>query len=111
LKDGLLKLFANNPTLASKDAEFLDTLAEDVQAVIIRALGLAPTNDDQLEHDVDDMYVSQLGVQLCNLLFYQRGITGSEQKSIAKAMLQTLALEYGQGDILKTRLRALAAVN
>lgn len=112
MKQQLLNLFASTPAISAKGDAFMDDLAEDVQAVIIRALGLG--TDPQLteiENSVDDLFVSQFGVQLSNLLFSDYRIEGAAQKSITRAMLQTFLLEHGQGLILKKRLLTLAANN
>lgn len=109
MKAELINLFNQSPAIAAKGPAFADDLAEDVQAVIIRALGLHPGDPQltELEHAVDDAYVSPFGVTLSNLLFMEYSLTGAEQKAATKAMLQTLLLD---GAILKTRLRNMAAV-
>jgi hypothetical protein len=114
VKQQLLNLFASTPAIAAKGPAFADDLAEDVQAVIIRALQLPTATDPQLaqlEHDVHDLYVHTFGVQLSNLLFQHYDLTGSTQASVTKAMLQTFQLEHGQGAQLKARLKSLAAAN
>lgn len=114
MKDRLLKLFASTPAIAMRGSEFSDNLAEDVQAVIIRALGITHVEDPQLtqlEHDVEDLYVDAFGVQLSNLLFQHYSLAGSPQATVTKAMLLTFQLEHGQGAQLKKRLQTLAANN
>jgi hypothetical protein len=113
VKQQLLRIFLHTPAIAAKGAAFMEDLAEDVQAVIIRALQLKTQDPQlaQLEHDVHDLYVHQFGVQLSNLLFQHYDLTGSMQASVTKAMLQTFQLEHGQGANLKARLKSLAASN
>jgi hypothetical protein len=113
LKQQLLNLFASTPVISAKGPAFADDLAEDLQAVIIRALGLVGADPQltQIEKDVDDLFVSHFGVQLSNLLFSDYRIEGAQQKAITRAMLQTFLLEHGQGLILKKRLLSLAAHN
>jgi hypothetical protein len=114
VKQQLLRIFLHTPAIAVKGAAFMEDLAEDVQAVIIRALQLPRAQDPQLtqlEHDVHDLFVNPFGVQLSNLLFQYYGLTHSDNATITKAMLQTFQLEHGQGANLKARLQALAASN
>ena len=132
MKTELLTLFAATPALASKPAEFLDTLAEDVQATVIRALALvtpvqataiiASIADDELafQNAVDDLWVSELGRTLTSLVTladypHKEPITAAQCTTAVKAMLGTLLLEQSlamvdntaHAAVLKTRLKEL----
>lgn len=103
MKQALLKLFASTPALQGRPLDFLDDLAEDVQAVIIRALGLViPGASDAaaaLANDVEDVWVSQFGISLSNLFtFSPHGdqLTPSRRKQVVQAMIQTMLLEQEQ---------------
>lgn len=123
MKAELLKLFAATPALQSKDQEFRDNLAEDVQAVIIRALGLAVPSADQqlndLENAVEDIWVSDFGIALANAVTmddypHKQNMPFHVRYNAVRAMIQTLLLEQaghfdtGRGAIMQQRLKELS---
>lgn len=124
MKQALLKLFTATPALQGKDPEFCDNLAEDVQAVIIRALGLAaPSTDpqlDALENAVEDIWVSDFGIALSNAVTmdtypHKQSMPYTVRYHAVRAMIQTLLLEQaghfdtGRGEMMQQRLKELSA--
>ena len=59
MKENLLQLLNSNPATAGRPSDFLEALAEDIQAVIIRAIVPAPYEDHvaELEHHVTDVHI------------------------------------------------------
>jgi hypothetical protein len=100
VKKELLLLLKANPATAGRPDDFLDTLAEDIQAAIIRAIIPAPYEDHvwELEQHVADVYNDHFGVQLSNLLttvdFHEKlQLSPSDRKRLVLAMIQTLLIE------------------
>ena len=100
MKEKLLQLLNSNPATAGRPSDFLEALAEDIQAVIIRAIVPAPYEDHvaELEHHVTDVYNDHFGVQLSNLLttvdFHDKlKLSPSARRHIVLAMIQTLLIE------------------
>ena len=124
MKDALLKLLKSRPETAGRCDEFLDTLADDVQAVIIRALVPGDPNDPlvELEHQVEDIYADHFGVRLSNLFTVEpfngkKKLYYSARARVVKAMIQAMLLEQADqydrndseqaGEQLKARLAEL----
>jgi hypothetical protein len=100
MKKKLLHILNNDPATAGRPDDFLDTLAEDIQAVII--LAISPGNFDdpteELERAVEDVYHSDFGITLFNMLTVvdfpgKRVVPFSARKRIVKATIQTLLVE------------------
>lgn len=105
MKEKLLKLLQCDPATAGRPDDFLDTLAEDIQAVIIRAVVPAPREEAEaeLEYRVTSVLNDVFGTSLYNLFTTQRfdgkkvlGPAG--RKTIVAAMLQTMLLENDRAD-------------
>ncbi len=124
MKEQLLRLLENNPATAGLPSDFLETLADDIQAVIIRALELeAPVGIVvDLEHQVKDIFNDHFGCKLCNLVSIEpfRGkkkLYYSARKRVTLAMIQAMLLEQAEqydrldseqaGETLKHRLTYL----
>lgn len=125
MKEELLKLLQANPATAGRSDDFLDALAEDIQALIIRAL--VPGNTDDvaavLEQRVIDVYNDHFGVKLSNLFMLEpfdgkRKLYYSGRMRVVKAMIQAMLLEQDEnfdrepqpettGDMLRRRLEEL----
>lgn len=101
MKEALLKLLQSNPATAGRPDDFLDTLADDLQAVIIRAVSPAATSDatvSELEHQVDDIFNDHFGVRLCNLYSIEpfhgkKRLYFSARKRVVKSMIQAMLVE------------------
>lgn len=103
MKDALLRILQTHPATAGRPDDFLDTLAEDIQALIIRAT--VPGNPDdaaeELEHKVTDVYNDQFGATLFNLFSTQpflgkRKLYFSSRARVVRAMIQTMLLEQDE---------------
>ncbi len=127
MKDKLLQLFADVPALAGQPSDFLETLADDIQAIIIRAISIEqPSESDitaELEHQVQDIFNDHFGVKLCNLVSIEpfhgkKKLFYSARKRVTLAMIQAMLLEQNDqydrndseqaGETIKHRLNDLA---
>lgn len=100
MKEKLLQLLCDYPATTGRPEDFLDTLAEDLMAVVIRAIAPGNPNDPvvAMEHAVDDVYLDHFGVLLSNLhaiepFHGKRNVVFSARKRIVKAMIQAMLLE------------------
>ena len=100
MREKLLQLLNNSPALAGRPDDFLETLADDIQAVIIRAIHPANTDDAvaALEEQVEEVYGSDFGVHLFNLYSVEKfpgksELAFSARKRLVRAMIQTLLVE------------------
>lgn len=124
MKDKLLQLLADEPVLAGRPDDFLDTLADDLQAVIIRALALDVPDDitTELEHHAQDIFNDHFGVKLCNLVSIEpfhgkKKLYYSARKRVTLAMIQAMLVEQADqfdrndseqaGETIKHRLNEL----
>lgn len=124
MKEKLLELLKADPVTAGHSDEFLDGLADDIQAVIIRALVPGDPNDPvaALEHQVDDIYNDHFGVRLSNLYTMEpfhgkKKLYFSARQRVVKAMIQAMLIEQSEqydrndsvqaGETLKQRLAEL----
>lgn len=127
MREELLKLLQSNPATAGRPDDFLDTLAEDIQALIIRAIVPGNPNDaaEELEHRVADVYNDHFGVKLSNLFTVEpfngkRKLYYSSRARVVRAMIQAMLLEQDENfdrdasiyetpaDVLRQRLEELA---
>lgn len=99
MKAELLRLLKQNPASAGHSDDKLDGLAEDLQAVIIRAL-VTPTDPAivDLEARVDSVFNDVFGATLFNLFTTapfegKRALYFSSRKAVVQAMIQTMFLE------------------
>jgi len=94
------------------DDDFADDLAEDIMAVIIRAVTpFANDAVEDVEHQVLSVYNSTFGTQLHNMFWTNPpsevdGLPMAEFERISKAMIQTTLLEL-PGETIKRRLNEL----
>ena len=100
MKEKLLRLLENDPATAGRPSDFLDTLAEDILALIIRALSPGTTVDAvaALEAAVEEVYHSDFGVHLFNLYSTEdfpgkKRVYFSGKKKLVKTLIQTLLIE------------------
>lgn len=100
MKELLLRLLNNYPATAGRPEEFLDTLADDIQALIIRAIAPGDPNDatEWLEHNTLDVYNDHFGVKLYNLFTTENfndkvNFGPPERRRIVMAMIQTMLIE------------------
>lgn len=100
MREKLLQLLNNSPALAGRPDDFLETLADDIQAVIIRAIHPANTDDAvaALEEQVEEVYGSDFGVHLFNLYSVEKfpgksELVFSARKRLVRAMIQTILVE------------------
>ena len=100
MKEKLLQLLQNSPAYAGRPSDFLDTLADDIQAVMIRAIHPANTDDAvaALEEAVEEVYHSDFGVHLFNLYSVEKfpgktELVFSARKRLVRALIQTLLVE------------------
>jgi hypothetical protein len=125
MKENLLTLLMCHPLMKGCSRSFLDDLADDLSAVIVRTV--VPENIDsvtELEHRVSDVYNDHFGVKLSNLFTteYFKGripLVFSDRQRVVKAMIQTMLIEEsavtafneladeGRGELLKRRLQEL----
>ncbi len=112
MKEKLLELLRD--ATPNHSEEFFDALAEDILAVIIRAI--TPFADDavgDVEHEVLSVYNSRFGTALHNSFWahppeQMEGLPVAEFERISKAMIQTMLLEL-PGETLKRRLNELSS--
>lgn len=124
MKDKLLLLLKENPATAGRPDAFLETLADDIQAVIIRALELeAPVGIVvDLEHQVQDVFNDHFGVKLSNLYTIEpfagkKKLYYSARRRVILSMIRSMLLEQADqydrldseqaGETLKHRLTYL----
>ena len=100
MREKLLLLLNNSPATAGRPDDFLETLADDIQAVIIRAIHPANTDDAvaALEEQVEEVYGSDFGVHLFNLYSVEKfpgksELVFSARKRLVRAMIQTILVE------------------
>lgn len=98
MKEQLLQLLKSNPATAGRPDEFLDSLADDLQAEIIRALSPGTDEEDGLRDAVEHVYQSDFGIRLFNLYSTsdfpgKRPVLFSQRKRIIKALIETLLVE------------------
>lgn len=106
----LLKSFPAN--VDKPCAELLEELADDIQAEVIKTLGIsgllaateAGESFSELEHAVEDIYNDHFGVQLCNLITtvpfqHKRGLPFVQRNAVVKAMLRTMLAEQAKQEI------------
>jgi len=100
LKEKLLQLLSEYPATAGLPEDFLGSLADDLQAVIIRAMSAGDPNDPLvlIEHQVEDVYLDHFGVLLSNLYTIEpfngkRHIVFSARARVVKSMIQAMLLE------------------
>jgi hypothetical protein len=100
VKEKLLRLLENDPATAGRPSDFLDTLAEDIQAVIIRAIAPGQTEDEvaALEAAVEEVYHSDFGISLFNLYSIaefpgKKSLYFSTRKALVRAAIQTILVE------------------
>jgi hypothetical protein len=125
MKENLRTLLMCHPLTKGCSRSFLDDLADDLLAVIVRTV--VPENIDsvtELEHRVSDVYNDHFGVKLSNLFTteYFKGripLVFSDRQRVVKAMIQTMLIEEsavtafneladeGRGELLKRRLQEL----
>jgi hypothetical protein len=125
VKEKLLQLLENEPALAGRPADFIDTLAEDIQAVIIRAISTDAPLDitDELEAHALDIFNDHFGVKLSNLVTIEpfhgkKKLYYTARKRVTLAMIQAMLVEQNDqydrndseqaGETLKHRLNDLA---
>jgi hypothetical protein len=96
MKENLLQLLRTHPATAGRPSDFLDSLADDLQAEIIRAI--APdAGDNTLQNDVEDVYVSNFGIELFNLYSThsfpgKKHLVFSQRKRVVKAAIEALLI-------------------
>ncbi len=100
MKEKLLRLLENDPATAGRPSDFLDTLAEDILAVIIRAIAPGITADAvaELEAAVEEVYHSDFGVHLFNLYTTEdfpgkKKVYFSGRKKLVQSLIQTMLIE------------------
>ena len=100
MKEKLLQLLKNNPATAGRPDEFLETLVDDIQAAIIRAISPGNTDDavEALQQEVDELYGSPFGIKLFNMYAIEefpgkKQVTFAARKRIIRAALETLLVE------------------
>ena len=100
MREKLLLLLNNSPATAGRPDDFLETLADDIQAVIIRAIHPANTDDAvaALEEQVEEVWHSDFGVHLFNLYSVEKfpgksELVFSARKRLVRAMIQTILVE------------------
>jgi len=124
MKDALLTLLKVHPITAGRSNEFLDELAEDITAVIIRALVPGDPNDiiADIEHQAEGIFNDHFGVKLSNL-FTMEPFDGKKElfynarKRVVMAMLVAMLVEMNDqtgridseqaGEQIKNRLADL----
>jgi hypothetical protein len=106
MKEKLLRLLENDPATAGRPSDFLDTLAEDIQAVIIRAIAPGQTEDEvaALEAAVEEVYHSDFGISFFNLYGIadfpgKKNISFAARKQLVRAALQTILLEQAASPV------------
>ncbi len=131
MKENLITLLMCHPLTKGCSRSFLDDLADDLLAVIVRTV--VPENVDsviELEHRVSDVYTDHFGVKLSNLFTteYYSGkniLSFKDRQRVVKAMIQTMVTEEaaivtfnefnpdggGRAELLKRRLQELSCIN
>ena len=129
MKENLRTLLMCHPLTKGCSRSFLDDLADDLLAVIVRTV--VPENVDsviELEHRVNDVYTDHFGVKLSNLFTteYYSGkniLSFKDRQRVVKAMIQTMLVEEsaitafvvledeGRAELLKRRLQELSCIN
>jgi len=122
MKEKILKLMNEHAATAGLEDQALDSLSEDLLAVIIRAVVPCPTNDEiaELEHRVNDVYADHFGVQLSNLytlaMFHgKKELPYAARMRVVLAMIRAMLFEQedlfernkseeSHGECLKRRL-------
>lgn len=134
MREKLLQLLKTQPEIAKYPSEAVDTLADDLQASIIRFL--YPSNFDEpdadLEQAVDEVWLSDFGVHFFNMYSLEdfpgkKALVFSARKRVVKAAIEALLVEQcidayadvadapqllenvTDGNMLKRRLRELSA--
>jgi hypothetical protein len=123
MKEKLLKLLNEHAATAGLDAWILDSLSEDLLAVIVRAVVPCPTNDElaEFEHRVNGVFNDHFGVKLSNLFTVEpfhgkKELPYYARKRVVLAMIRAMLFEQDdlfarnaelQGDCLKRRLSEL----
>lgn len=98
MKEKLLQLLKSFPALAGRPDDFLDTLADDIQADIIRAMTGEREEDAGLNDAVEAVWHSDFGITLFNL-YTTQDFPGkqpkefSARKRIVKSAIETLLVE------------------
>ncbi len=98
MKEKLLQLLKSHPAAAGRSDDFLDTLADDLQADIIRALSGEREDDAGLNEAVEQVYHSDFGIAFFNL-YTTKHFPGkqpkefSARKRIVKSAIETLLVE------------------
>ncbi len=98
MKEKLLQLLKSHPATAGRPDDFLDSLADDLQAEIIRALNPGADEEDGLRDAVAHVYHSDFGVHLFNLYTTEdfpgkKALPFSVRKRITRAIIETLLVE------------------
>jgi len=126
MKENLITLLMCHPLTKGCSRSFLDDLADDLLAVIVRTV--VPENVDsviELEHRVNDVYTDHFGVKLSNLFtteYYsgKNALSFKDRQRVVKAMIQTMLVEEsavaafvaledeGRAKLLKRRLQELS---
>lgn len=130
MKERLLQLLKICPATAGRPDDFLDTLADDLQAVVIRAIVPGDPNDPvvAIEQTVEDIYLDHFGVMLSNLYMVEpfagkRHVLFNARMHVVKAMIQAMLLaqneidesfdaDFGSsehGETIKRRLQELSS--
>ena len=125
MKENLITLLMCHPLTKGCSRSFLDDLADDLLAVIVRTV--VPENVDsviELEHRVNDVYTDHFGVKLSNLFtteYYsgKNALSFEDRQRVVRAMIQTMLVEEsavatfneladeGRAELLKRRLQEL----
>jgi hypothetical protein len=100
MKEKFQQLLKTYPSTAKMTDEFIDNLAEDICALILRALSPASTDDAlaALEHETDEVWQSNFGVEVFNLYTIKnfpgkKDLPFSVRKRVVRAMFQALLVE------------------
>ena len=100
MKEKLLRLLENDPATAGRPDDFLDTLAEDILALIIRALAPGATEDavTELEDAVEKVYHSNFGLRLFNLYTTEdfpgkKLVYFAARERMVKSLIQVMLIE------------------
>ena len=127
MRDNLLTLLKCHPLTKGCTPGFLDDLAENIMAVVIRATVSEGVDGvefiDDLKHRTNDIYNDHFGVKLSNLFTteYCPPLSFDERSRVVKAMIETMLMEElaivtfnefnpdgdGRAELLKRRLQEL----
>jgi len=99
MKENLRTMLMCHPLTKGCSRSFLDDLADDLLAVIVRTV--VPENVDavtELEHRVNDVYNDHFGVRLSNLFtleYYsgKKALSFEDSQRVVKAMIETMVTE------------------